>query len=88
MLVPLSAPQPLFNGVMIVMQDHAEHISNALLDFSTLDFRAGHPCGRPLRTRGTRLGQPVKGRAAQAKALAALGAAVAVEIITSRLAIS
>jgi len=52
MIVPLSAPQPLFTGVVIVMRDNAEHLSRALLDFSTSALACtceeGAPlCGRP-----------------------------------------
>lgn len=33
MMVPLSVPQPLITGVIIVAQNHAEHLSSPLLDF-------------------------------------------------------
>jgi hypothetical protein len=50
MIVPLSAPQPLFTGVIIVMRDDAEHLSRALLDFRAgmhMRRRGALQCGRP-----------------------------------------
>jgi hypothetical protein len=40
MMVQLSVAQSLITGVIIVMKDHPEHMSNALLN-----FRAGIPAG-------------------------------------------
>ena len=40
MMVQLSVAQSLITGVVIVMKDHPEHMSSALLN-----FRAGIPAG-------------------------------------------
>jgi hypothetical protein len=42
MTLPLSVPLPFNCGVRTITQDHAEHMSSALLNFRW------HPCGRPV----------------------------------------
>jgi hypothetical protein len=41
-VLPLSVPLPFDYGLRTITQDHAEHMSSALLDFRW------HPCGRPV----------------------------------------